>query len=85
MQVSLPNFALFTVKSPDVTQRSVSQEKRAKTCRFFFSAKTIRSNNSFILIKKQFQVFKIAKFEFTVTLWPTGKMHPVVTLSQKID
>ena len=33
MQISLPNFALFTVKSPSVTQRSVSQEnalKRAK-------------------------------------------------------
>ena len=41
IQISLPNFAFFTVKSPSVTQRLVSQEnaynKRAKTCRLFFT------------------------------------------------
>ena len=38
--ISLPNFAFFTVKSPSLTQRSVSQEnayKRAKTRRLFFT------------------------------------------------
>ena len=29
-QISLPNFAFFTVKSPSVAQRSVSQEKPYK-------------------------------------------------------
>ena len=38
MWISLPSFAFFTVKSPSVTQKSVSQEmllKRAKTRRLF--------------------------------------------------
>ena len=43
----------FTVKSPSVTQRSVSQENAFN--------KTIGSNNSFTLIEKENQVFKIAK------------------------
>ena len=30
VQISLPNFAFFTVKSPGVTQRSVSQENAYK-------------------------------------------------------
>ena len=58
----------FTVKSPSVTQRLVSQEnafKKSKNPLPFFS-KTIGSSNSFTL--EQFQVFKIAKFEFKVTV-----------------
>ena len=30
MQISLPNFAFFTVNSPSVTQRSISQENAYK-------------------------------------------------------
>ena len=30
LQISLPNFAFFTTKSPSVTQRSVSQENAYK-------------------------------------------------------
>ena len=30
LQISLPNFAFFTAKSPNVTQRSVSQENAYK-------------------------------------------------------
>ena len=39
MYISLPNFAFATVKSPSVTQRSVSREnafEKSKTRRFFF-------------------------------------------------
>ena len=66
----LSQFCVFTVKSPSVTQRSVSQEnafKKRKHPVALFFRKTIGSNNSFNLIEKQFQVFKIAKFEFKVT------------------
>ena len=70
------NFVFLTVKSPSVTQRSVSQENAFKENKnpspfFFFFCKTIDSNGSFILIES-IQVFKISKFEFKVT----GKKHP---------
>ena len=73
-RISLSNFAFFTVKSPNVTQRSVSQEnalRRAKTRRLFFPHKTIGSNNYFtpaLSSWNQFQVFKKAKFGFKVTV-----------------
>ena len=59
---SIHNFACFTVKSPSVTQRSVSQENAYKkqlnvafrTFTSFYSA----ADNSFTLIEGQFQVFK---------------------------
>ena len=43
-----------------------------------FFRKAIGSNKSFTLI--ELQVFKIAKFEFRVTVHygPIGKMHPVI-------
>ena len=49
-------FAFFTVKSPSITQRSVSQEKcykKSKNPSPFFR-KTIGSNNSFIPIENNF-------------------------------
>ena len=59
---SLPNFAFFTVKSPSVTQRSVSQEnafiKRAIIRQLFFFRKTIGSNNSFIVIENNFRFLR---------------------------
>ena len=71
MKISLPSFAFFTVKSPSITQRSVSQEKCYKESKNLspFFRKTIGSNNSFTLMENnKFQVFKIAKFEFKVTV-----------------
>ena len=59
MQISLHNFAFFTVKSPSVTKRSVSQGKafnKSKTPSPSFR-KTIGSNNSFTLIENNFSVF----------------------------
>ena len=61
-----------TVKSPNVrpTQRSVSQEnafKKSKNMLPFFR-KTTGSNNSFTLIENNLRFFKIAKFEFKVTV-----------------
>ena len=56
--------------------------KRPKIRYSFFFHKTIGSNNSLIFNWKQFQVFKIAKFEFkeTVHCDLQGKTnHPVVT------
>ena len=67
MQISLPNFVFFTVKSPSVTKRSVSQEyayKKSKTRRLFFAKLGLKF---FYSNWKQFQVFKIVKFEFKVT------------------
>ena len=49
-------FCVFTVKSPSVTQRSVSQEyafKKSKNLSPFFR-RTIGSNNSFTLIENNF-------------------------------
>ena len=50
---------VFTVKSPSVTQRSVSQENAFKKSKnlspfFFFFRRTIGSNNSFTLIENNF-------------------------------
>ena len=63
---------LFFVKSPSVNQRSIFQEKAFKKNKnpslFFFVAKIIGSNNYFTLIENNFHVFKIAKFEFKVTV-----------------
>ena len=56
--VLIPNFAFFTVKSPSVTQRSVSQEnaykKSLNTSPLFH--KTIGSYNSFTLIENNFSL-----------------------------
>ena len=61
-----------TVKSPSVTRRSVSQENALKRKKHqnpvTFFLKTIGSNNFVYSNSKQFQVFKIAKFEFKVTV-----------------
>ena len=67
IQVSRPDI-FFTVKSPSVTQRSVSQENAFKKSKnqSLFCRKTICSNNSFTLIENNFRFFKIAKFEFKV-------------------
>ena len=58
----LPNLAaFFTVKSPGVTQRSVSQEndfKRSKNLSAFFFRKVIGSNNSFTLIENNFRFLR---------------------------
>ena len=65
-----PILRLFTVKSPSVTQRSLSEEnafiKSNNPSPFFF--RKIGSNNSYSNWK-QFQVFKIATFEFNVTVY----------------
>ena len=60
MQISLPNFMFFTVKSRSVTQRSVSQEnvfKKSKNLSAFL-CKTIGSNNSFTLIENNFMFLR---------------------------
>ena len=60
----------FIVKSPSVTQRSVSQEnafKKSKSPSPFFS-QNYRLKRFFYSNWKQFLVFKIAKFEFMVTV-----------------
>ena len=66
-----PILHFFTVKSLSVTQRSVSQENAFKKLQnpvaFFFSLKTIGSNNSLTLIENNFGFFMIAKYEFKVT------------------
>ena len=63
-------FCIFTVKSPSVTQRSVSQENAFKKSKnlLAFVHKTIGSNKSFTLDENNFRFFKIAKFEFKVTV-----------------
>ena len=67
-----PILRFFIVKSPSITLRLVSQEnafKKSKNLSLFFSpAKLIGSNNSFTLIENNFRFFKIAKFEFKVTV-----------------
>ena len=62
-------FSLFTVKSPSVTQRSVSQENASKNSLnpSPFLCKTVGSNKSFTLVENYFRL-KIAEFEFKVTL-----------------
>ena len=76
---------IFYCKITSITQRSVSQEKcykKSKSPSFF--CKNIGSSNSFTLIKTNFRFFKIARFEFKVTvhcslwakctqLWPLNK------------
>ena len=73
IQISLPNFAFFTVKSPSVTQRLVSQDNAFKKSKdpSAFVRKTLGSNNPFTPIENDLKVFKIAKFEFKVdySLW----------------
>ena len=73
IQISLPNFAFFTVKSPSITQRSVFKifsrkcfQKEQKPVAFL--SQNYRLKKSFNFNWKQFQVFKIAKFEFKVTV-----------------
>ena len=60
MQISFPNFIFFTVKSLSVTQILVSQEnafKRSKNPSAFLG-KTIGSNNSFTLVKRNFRFLR---------------------------
>ena len=67
IQISLPKSAFFTIAPSSVTQRSVSQEndlKKSKTPLFL----NYRLKKFFYSNQKQFQVFKIAKFEFKVTV-----------------
>ena len=58
----------FIVKSPSVTQRSVSQDNAFKKSKYpsAFLRKTIGSSNSFTLIENNFSFLKRVKFEFTV-------------------
>ena len=60
IKISLPNFAFFTVKSPSITQRSVSQEKCYKKSKNPSPSfrKTIGSNNSFTLIENNFKFLR---------------------------
>ena len=70
VEISRPNFAFFTVKSPSVTQILVSQKKflkRAKTHRLV-SQHYNRFKLFFYYSWKQYQVFKIAKLKFKVTV-----------------
>ena len=57
MQISLPNFDSFTVKSPNITQRSISQESAFKKSKnpSPFLRKTIGLNNSFTLTENNFR------------------------------
>ena len=77
IQISLPNFAFLIVKSPSVTQRSVSQENAFKNSSSKkhspFFMQTIGSNNYFTLIEKKIGS-TIAKFEFKVYM-AYGKKH----------
>ena len=76
IQIFLPNFAFFSIKSPSITQRSVSQEKafkKSKTHRFFFSFFFFFLQNYglkylFYSNWKQLQVFEITKCELKVTI-----------------
>ena len=57
----LSNFTFFTVKSPSVTQRSLSQEnafKKEQKRVDIFSRQTIGSNNSFTLIENNFRFLR---------------------------
>ena len=61
IQISLPNFAFFTVKSPSVTKRSVSEGsafKKSKNPSGFFFHKTIGSINSFIPTENNFRLLR---------------------------
>ena len=82
----------FIVKSPSVTQ----DRKRAKTRRFFFFFLQNYRLKKFLYSNwKQFQVFKIAKFEFKVTvhyslwakctkLWPLNCVIVASCLKSKL-
>ena len=72
-----PTLRFLTVKSPQsVTKRSVSQENAFKKSKnpsvfsffFFFFLQNYRIKYFFYSNWKQFQVFKIAKFELKVTV-----------------
>ena len=69
-QVWSSQFCVFTVKSPSVTQRSVSQETAFKKSKnpsvffFFFFCKTAGSENSFILIESNFRFLIENNFRF---------------------
>ena len=76
-------FVFFTIKSPSVTERSVSQEnafKKSKNPSAIF-CKTIGSNNNSVtVIENNFRFLRLQNFEFKVRVhWPMGKMNPVVT------
>ena len=60
MQISLPNFTFFTVKSPSVIQISVSQENAFKKSKNLsaFVRKTIGSSNSFTLFENNFKFLR---------------------------
>ena len=69
-QISLLNFAFFSAKLDSVTQRLVSQENAFKKSKHLspFLHETIESYNSVTLIKQFHFFFKIAKFEFNLTV-----------------
>ena len=75
MQIWFQKFAFFSLKSPSVTQRSISQENAFEKSKksIDLSCNTIGLHNPFILIENNVQVFNIAKFEFKVIVEPMGK------------
>ena len=70
IQISFPNFAFFTIKSPGVTQdwflKKKKVLKRAKPFRFL--SQNYRLKLFLYSNWKQLHVFKIVKFEFKVTV-----------------
>ena len=74
MQIIIPNFEFFNVKSRSVKGWSLKKMllKKSKNPSAFVY-RTIGSNNSFTVIEYNFRFFKIAKFECNNTLWPMDK------------
>ena len=78
------NYVTHYTKLPSVTWRSVCQENAFHKSKNPLPLYSIGSNNSFILIENNFsfgdvwfQVYHIW-IQSNSTLWPMGKMHPVV-------
>ena len=76
-------FCVFlNVKSPSVTQRSVSQDNAFKKSKNLlpFCRKTISSYNSFTLIKNSFRFLRLrslnSRLQYTIA---DGQMHAAVT------
>ena len=72
---------VFSAKSPNITQRLVSQETAFKKSKHPpFLHKTMGSNNSFTLIESNLRFLRLSLvwIQCYSTLWPMGKMQPVV-------
>ena len=79
IQISLPNFEFFTVKSPTLLKDRFLKKmllKRAKLRRIFFAKLQAQIILIYYSNWKQFQVFKIGKFEFKVTVGAYGQNAP---------